>query len=194
MQSHAVAPREISEQVARALAEDIGTGDVTTRLIPEDVMATAHVITRQAAVLCGTDWFDEVFRQIDIQVQVDWRLHDGDHIPENTLLCHLHGPARALLTAERTALNFLQTLSATATLAAQYARAVSGTGAKVLDTRKTIPGLRMAQKYAVRCGGCFNHRMGLFDAILIKENHIISCGSISAAVATARAPARHTAS
>jgi nicotinate-nucleotide pyrophosphorylase (carboxylating) len=185
----AIPQGEISAQVARALAEDIGDGDVTAMLVPENVMATAHVTSRQAAVLCGTDWFDEVFRQVDAGIRIDWQLRDSDQVPANTLLCHLHGPARALLTAERTALNFLQTLSATATLAAQYAEAVKGTGAKVLDTRKTIPGLRIAQKYAVRCGGCFNHRIGLFDAILIKENHIASCGSIAAAVGTARATA-----
>jgi nicotinate-nucleotide pyrophosphorylase (carboxylating) len=144
------------------------------------------VISREPAVICGTAWFDEVFRTLDPQVQVQWHVRDGDAVEPEQKLCALDGPARALLSGERTALNFLQTLSGTATRAHQYAKAVAGTKAKVLDTRKTVPGLRLAQKYAVRCGGCHNHRMGLYDAILIKENHILAAGSVTQAVAAAR--------
>ncbi|HRE53715.1 MAG TPA: carboxylating nicotinate-nucleotide diphosphorylase [Candidatus Competibacter sp.] len=172
--------------VATALAEDIGGGDLTAALIPETAEAEATVISREPAVLCGTAWFDAVFRQLDSRVAVGWRAADGDRVEPDQLLCLLRGPARSLLTGERTALNFLQALSGTATLARQFADTVAGTGATILDTRKTIPGLRLAQKYAVRCGGCQNHRIGLFDAVLIKENHIMAAGSITEAIRTAR--------
>jgi nicotinate-nucleotide pyrophosphorylase (carboxylating) len=172
--------------VTLALAEDVGGGDLTAALIPEGAQAEATVISREHAVLCGAAWFDAVFRQLDPRIHTEWRAADGDRIEPDQLLCTLRGPARALLTGERTALNFLQALSGTATLARQYADAVAGTGATILDTRKTLPGLRLAQKYAVRCGGCQNHRIGLFDAVLIKENHIMAAGSITNAIATAR--------
>jgi nicotinate-nucleotide pyrophosphorylase (carboxylating) len=172
--------------VALALAEDVGAGDLTAALIPEDARAEATVISRETAVLCGAAWFDAVFRQLDPRVAIDWRAADGDRIEPNQVLCTLRGPARALLTGERTALNFLQMLSGTATLARRFADVVAGTGATILDTRKTLPGLRLAQKYAVRCGGCQNHRIGLFDAVLIKENHIMAAGSITNAIAAAR--------
>lgn len=172
--------------VALALAEDVGSGDLTAALIPETAEAEATVISRESAVLCGAAWFDAVFQQLDPRIRIDWRAADGDRIEPDQLLCTLHGPARALLTGERTALNFLQLLSGTATLARRFADAVAGTGATILDTRKTLPGLRLAQKYAVRCGGCQNHRIGLFDAVLIKENHIMAAGSISNAIAAAR--------
>jgi nicotinate-nucleotide pyrophosphorylase (carboxylating) len=177
---------DIDQTVARALAEDIGSGDVTAALIPAGAMADAQVISRQQAVVCGIAWFDTVFRQLDARIHIDWEVRDGDVIAPIQRLCQLHGPARPILTGERTALNFLQTLSATATQAHRYAQAVASTPAKVLDTRKTIPGLRQAQKYAVACGGCHNHRSGLYDAILIKENHILAAGSISAAVQQAQ--------
>ena len=179
----------IRELVARALAEDVGSGDITAALIPAGTIARARVITRETAVLCGRAWFDEVFRLLDGSVRVDWELEDGDTAQPEQTLCTLEGPARALLTGERSALNLLQTLSATATLARHYAESVAGTGARVLDTRKTLPGLRAAQKYAVACGGCHNHRMGLWDAFLIKENHIAACGSITAAITAARSSA-----
>ncbi|MFO1372429.1 MAG: carboxylating nicotinate-nucleotide diphosphorylase [Candidatus Competibacteraceae bacterium] len=172
--------------VALALAEDVGSGDLTAALIPGDAQAEATVISRETAILCGAAWFDAVFRQLDPSVQIVWRAADGERVEPNQLLCTLNGPARALLTGERTALNFLQALSGTATLARQFADLVAGTGATILDTRKTLPGLRLAQKYAVRCGGCQNHRIGLFDAVLIKENHIMAAGSITNAIATAR--------
>ena len=172
--------------VALALAEDVGTGDLTAALIPEDAQAEATVISREPAILCGSAWFDAVFRQLDCRVTVSWQAADGDRVVPEQLLCTLHGPARALLTGERTALNFLQMLSATASLARRYADAIAGTQATILDTRKTLPGLRLAQKYAVRCGGCRNHRIGLFDAVLIKENHIMAAGSIGNAIAMAR--------
>ncbi|WP_020484363.1 carboxylating nicotinate-nucleotide diphosphorylase [Methylomonas sp. MK1] len=174
------------KEIALYLAEDIGSGDITASIVSAETQANATVLTREPMVLCGTAWFDEVFRQLSPQVIVDWQCAEGDSISANTLLCRLHGPARALLTGERTALNLLQTLSATATVARHYAEAVAGTGCKVLDTRKTLPGLRLAQKYAVKCGGCFNHRIGLFDAILIKENHILAAGSIANAIRLAR--------
>lgn len=173
--------------VALALAEDIGSGDLTAALIPETAQAEATVISRENAILCGTAWFDAVFRQLDSSIVIAWQAADGDHVTPDQSLCDLRGPARALLSGERTALNFLQALSGTATLARQFADIVIGTGAVILDTRKTIPGLRLAQKYAVRCGGCQNHRIGLFDAVLIKENHIMAAGSITQAIATARA-------
>ncbi|MCQ8119101.1 carboxylating nicotinate-nucleotide diphosphorylase [Methylomonas rosea] len=175
-----------SAEIALYLAEDIGSGDITASIVSAETQANATVLTREPMVLCGRAWFDEVFRQLSHQVIVDWQCAEGEGVSANTLLCRLYGPARALLTGERTALNLLQTLSATATVARCYADAVAGTGCKVLDTRKTLPGLRLAQKYAVKCGGCFNHRIGLFDAILIKENHIIAAGSIADAVKLAR--------
>lgn len=168
------------------LAEDLGSGDLTAALIAASTQATATVITREAMLLCGQAWFDAVFQALDRDVQIQWLLSEGTSVPANSTLCRLSGNARAILTGERTALNLLQTLSATATIARRYAEAVAGTGCKVLDTRKTIPSLRAAQKYAVTCGGCYNHRMGLYDAILIKENHIIAAGSIAKAIASAR--------
>lgn len=179
-------PADLHEQVARALAEDIGSGDLTARLIPAPARARASVITREPATLCGTAWFDDTFRQVDAGVRVHWLAADGDAVPAGALLCRLEGPARALLTGERTALNFLQLISGTATATARYVAAVAGTGCRILDTRKTIPGLRTAQKYAVLCGGGSNHRIGLFDMVLVKENHIAAAGSIAAAVAAAR--------
>jgi nicotinate-nucleotide pyrophosphorylase (carboxylating) len=180
-------PADLGEQVRRALAEDVGDGDVTADLIAESARAEGGVVSRERAVLCGTAWFDEVFAQLDARVCVTWRATDGAQTAPDQQLCHLEGPARALLTGERTALNFLQGLSGTATLARRYAEAVSGTATRVLDTRKTIPGLRSAQKYAVRCGGCHNHRLGLYDAVLVKENHILAAGSIAAAITRSRA-------
>ncbi len=173
--------------MSRALREDIGSGDVTARLIGVGTAAQARVICREPALLCGTPWFDETFRQLDRSVHVHWRAAEGAAVSADTVLCELAGPARAILTGERTALNFLQLLCATATSAQRFVAAVAGTGCQILDTRKTIPGLRSAQKYAVRCGGASNHRHGLYDLVLIKENHIAAAGSIGAAVATARA-------
>jgi nicotinate-nucleotide pyrophosphorylase (carboxylating) len=172
--------------VQRALEEDVGSGDLTANLIPHDILAEASVISRQDAVLCGMAWFDEVFRQVEPRVRVTWSARDGGDITAGQTLCTLSGPARALLTGERTALNFLQTLSGTASLTRRYVEAVRGTAAVILDTRKTLPGLRLAQKYAVTCGGGQNHRMGLYDAILIKENHLHACGSVAAALTAAR--------
>jgi nicotinate-nucleotide pyrophosphorylase (carboxylating) len=172
--------------ITHFLQEDVGSGDITAAIIPETVSAQAEVITREDMVLCGRAWFDEVFKQLDTAVTIEWLVNEGQLATKNTLLCKVSGPARAILTGERTALNCLQTLSATATIAKRYADAVAGTGCNVLDTRKTIPGLRQAQKYAVSVGGCYNHRIGLFDAVLIKENHIMAAGSISNAVQTAR--------
>ncbi len=180
-----VLPDNIAEVVSSALAEDVGTGDLTAQLIPSERGGNAQVISREAAVLCGQAWFDEVFRQCNESVKVRWMANDSQMVAANQVLCHIEGPARALLTAERTALNFLQTLSGTATLVRRFADKVRGTGAKILDTRKTLPGLRSAQKYAVVCGGGANHRHGLYDGILIKENHIIAAGSIDAAVQAA---------
>jgi len=181
-----VSQSTIEETVHIALREDIGDGDITAELIPVDAVSLANVISREDCVFCGMDWFEEVFRQIDDQVFIEWHAQDGDNISAGDTICSLSGPSRSLLTGERTALNFAQTLSATATRAASYAKAVAGTEAVVLDTRKTIPGLRAAQKYAVTCGGCQNHRMGLYDAILIKENHIAAAGDIQTAVDQAR--------
>lgn len=172
--------------VALALAEDIGSGDITSLLVPEDALAEAGVICREDAVICGVEWVEETFRQVDPGVQLDWRVRDGERVAPEQLLFRLRGSARSLLTAERTALNFLQTLSGTATKAAAYVERVAGTGVRLLDTRKTLPGLRSAQKYAVHCGGCHNHRHGLFDAFLIKENHIAAAGGIARAVEQAR--------
>lgn len=168
------------------LVEDIGSGDITAAIIPESTVAEAEVVTREDMVLCGQRWFDQVFKSLDSGININWLVAEGEPVTKNTLLCKLSGAARGLLTGERTALNLLQTLSATATVARQYADAVSGTGCKVLDTRKTIPGLRDAQKYAVACGGCYNHRIGLYDGVLIKENHIIAAGSIANAIRAAR--------
>ena len=176
----------IKQQVALALAEDIGNGDVTAQLIPAHKLANARIICREPAILCGNEWVSEVFYQLDSTIQIDWNCQDGDIIQSKQELCRLHGSARHLLSGERTALNFLQTLSATATQAHEYVVAVEGTDCRILDTRKTIPGLRLAQKYAVRCGGAYNHRAGLYDMVLIKENHISAAGSIQAAVETAR--------
>ncbi len=176
----------VDEIVSIALREDIGSGDLTARLIAGEAVAQARVITREHAVLCGTPWFDAVFRQIDERVRIEWRRSDGDAIAPDEALCDLSGPTRSLLSGERTALNFLQTLSGTATVARDHAQALLGTRATLLDTRKTLPGLREAQKYAVRCGGGANHRMGLYDGILIKENHIAAAGSIGGAIAAAR--------
>ena len=172
----------IRANVATALAEDLGSGDLTAQLVPESIAGHATVITRQQAVLCGKAWFDACFKLLDPGCNITWFVRDGSKIAPNEKICELHGNARALLTAERAALNFLQTLSATATLTHQYVKAVSGLPAKIMDTRKTIPSLRMAQKYAVRVGGGHNQRMGLFDGILIKENHITAAGGISEAL------------
>ncbi len=179
-------PDDIQETVRRALAEDIGDGDITAALIPEAAQCDATVISRENAIVCGVAWFDAVFQQLDTSIEVTWRVKDGDAVGVNQILCSLHGAARPLLSGERAALNFLQTLSGTATTARRYADAVRGLPVKILDTRKTIPGLRTAQKYAVCCGGCHNHRHGLYDGILIKENHILSAGSITQAVTAAR--------
>lgn len=181
-------PHDIVEHdVRRALEEDIGSGDVTADLLPAGAHARARVITRETAVLCGRAWFDECFRQIDDSVRIEWQAVDGDRVAPGALLCHIEGPARALVSAERSALNFLQALSGTATATATYVDAARGTRTTILDTRKTLPGLRAAQKYAVRVGGGSNHRMGLYDAVLLKENHIAAAGSIAAAIQRARA-------
>lgn len=177
----------ILADVERALAEDIGPGDVTADLLPALMPARARVITREAAVVCGHDWFEACFRQLDPDMRFEWSVEDGSRTEPGQLLCQMHGRARALVTAERSALNFLQTLSATATTTASYVEAVRGTRTRILDTRKTLPGLRQAQKYAVRVGGGTNHRIGLYDAVLIKENHIATAGSLAAAVERARA-------
>ena len=177
---------DIPQCVARALEEDIGNGDITAQLIAADKEATAIVISREAATICGRPWVDEVFKQLDPNIQIVWHIEEGERVAPDTTLLSLTGNARMLLTGERTALNFLQTLSATASLARQYADLVKGTEVRILDTRKTIPGLRLAQKYAVTVGDCHNHRIGLYDAFLIKENHIAACGGIAQAVAQAR--------
>ena len=176
----------IAKVVTQALAEDIASGDITAELIGADVQASGRIVTREDGILCGTAFALEAFQQIDPTCHVEWAAQDGDAIAADSLVCTLSGPARALLTGERTALNFLQLLSGTASTAGQYAARVAHTGVKLLDTRKTVPGLRLAQKYAVTCGGCYNHRIGLFDAFLIKENHISAAGSITEAVAAAR--------
>ncbi|MGY8819026.1 MAG: carboxylating nicotinate-nucleotide diphosphorylase [Pseudomonadales bacterium] len=176
---------EIETNVRKALMEDVGAGDITAQLIPAERLAQAVIITREAAVISGTAWVDAVFRQLDPRVAVHWRVVDGEQVAADRVLFQLEGPARALLTGERAALNFLQTLSGIATRCRHYADLVEGTGVRLLDTRKTIPGLRLAQKYAVTCGGCHNHRIGLYDAFLIKENHIAACGGIAEAVAAA---------
>ncbi|HIC46403.1 MAG TPA: carboxylating nicotinate-nucleotide diphosphorylase [Methylophaga aminisulfidivorans] len=177
----------IDSQVKLALLEDIGQADLTANLIPIDAVSNATLITREDATICGMQWFERVFKQLDASISLSWKAQDGDRVKANTIICELHGPARALLTGERTAMNFLQTLSGTATLSSIYSDAVAGLPVKVLDTRKTLPGWRVAQKYAVKCGGCFNHRVGLYDGILIKENHIMAAGSISNAINQAKA-------
>jgi nicotinate-nucleotide pyrophosphorylase (carboxylating) len=179
-------PQDLRETVARVLVEDIGTGDVTAGLIPAEKQATATVISREAATLCGVAWFNEVFRQLDPAVQIVWQHQDGERVAANALLCTLQGSARSILSGERAALNFLQTLSATATATRRYVDLVAHTHCRILDTRKTLPGLRTAQKYAVLCGGGSNHRIGLYDRVLIKENHIMAAGSITAAIQQAR--------
>lgn len=179
-------PLAVAENVRAALAEDIGSGDITAALVPEAARGHARIITREAAVICGKPWVDEVFRQLDPGVSVRWHCNDGDRVAAGALLFELEGAARSLLTGERAALNFLQLLSGIATRCARFAGLVDGLHTRLLDTRKTLPGLRIAQKYAVRCGGCHNHRIGLYDAFLVKENHIAACGSITAAVETAR--------
>ncbi|KFE44155.1 carboxylating nicotinate-nucleotide diphosphorylase [Pseudomonas syringae] len=176
---------EIEANVRRALLEDVGSGDITAQLIPAERLAKATVISRDAAVIAGTAWVDAVFRQLDPRVAVHWQVVDGDRVKPDQVLFHLEGPARSLLTGERSALNFLQMLSGVATKAQHYADMVADTHVQLLDTRKTLPGLRMAQKYAVTCGGCHNHRIGLFDAFLIKENHIAASGGIAEAISAA---------
>ena len=178
---------DITRAVKIALEEDIGSGDITAELIPADQCNSATVITREDAVICGTAWFDETFKQLGGIDTIEWMVKDGDHVKANSTLVKLYGNTRSLLTGERTALNFLQLLSGTATTASQYAALAKGKNISILDTRKTIPGLRTAQKYAVTCGGCDNHRIGLYDMFLIKENHIAACGGIKAAVEKARA-------
>ena len=177
----------IIANVEAAIAEDIGSGDITAELIPAHEQGEARIITREQAIIAGTAWVDEVFRQVDPEVEVNWQVQDGDRVEPNQTLFTLKGRSRSLLSGERAALNFLQTLSGTATVAAEYADRVAETNVRLLDTRKTIPGLRLAQKYAVTCGGCYNHRIGLFDAFLIKENHILASGGIAAAISTAKA-------
>ncbi|HDZ16399.1 MAG TPA: carboxylating nicotinate-nucleotide diphosphorylase [Methylophaga aminisulfidivorans] len=172
----------IESQVKLALLEDIGQQDLTANLIPTTSMATARLISREEATLCGTAWFEQAFKHLDENITIKWSVQDGDTVQADMTICEIKGPARQLLTAERTAMNFLQTLSATATTTAKYVKQVADLEVKVLDTRKTIPGWRVAQKYAVQCGGGFNHRVGLYDGILIKENHIMAAGSIAAAV------------
>ncbi|MFN3234669.1 MAG: carboxylating nicotinate-nucleotide diphosphorylase [Gammaproteobacteria bacterium] len=179
-------PQYIAEMVSRALSEDVGVGDVTASLIPEDKIAYGSIVCRESAVLCGQAWVNEVFAQCDTGIEIDWKVRDGDVLSKDMTVCELRGNARALLTGERAALNFLQTLSGTATITQQYVGKLLGTKTKLLDTRKTIPGFRHAQKYAVKCGGGENHRMGLYDAFLIKENHIHACGSIRGAIEKAR--------
>jgi nicotinate-nucleotide pyrophosphorylase (carboxylating) len=176
----------VTRDVTRALNEDVGTGDLTARLIPQDKTAHARLMTRESGVLCGVEWFNRTFEELDPDVEIFWHHGDGDDIVAQSSLCELEGKARAMLSAERTALNFVQLLSAVATRTRLFVRAVQGTRAKILDTRKTIPGLRNAQKYAVATGGGMNHRIGLYDGILIKENHIMAAGSLTAAVKAAQ--------
>lgn len=180
-------PDDLHATVQHALAEDVGSGDVTARLVPAEQKSSARVIAREAAVICGQPWFDDVFTRLDRTIEVRWEVQEGAHVEAEQLLCTLHGPARAILTGERTALNFLQTLSGTATAVRRYVDAVAGTNTKIVDTRKTLPGLRNAQKYAVVFGGGVNHRIGLYDGILIKENHIAAAGGIRQAIANAQA-------
>ncbi len=175
----------IKEQIRSALKEDVGSGDRTAGLIPETSISAVNLLCREAAVICGAAWFDEIFRQLDPGIAIHWHASDSNQVAAGTIIARLQGNTRALLTGERTALNYLQTLSGVATMARSYADKVAGTGVHILDTRKTLPGLRLQQKYAVTCGGCYNHRLGLYDAILVKENHILAAGSISAAVKAA---------
>ncbi|MDG1292571.1 MAG: carboxylating nicotinate-nucleotide diphosphorylase [Pseudomonadales bacterium] len=177
---------DITRAVRDALNEDIGSGDITAQLVAADTQYVAKVITREPAIICGVDWVNETFTQLDNSVTINWSVSDGDRVEAEQTLFTLSGSARSILTGERTALNFLQLLSGTATLCDRYAQLTAHTSVKLLDTRKTLPGLRTAQKYAVTCGGCFNHRVGLYDAYLIKENHIAACGSINAAITTAK--------
>nr|WP_298412359.1 carboxylating nicotinate-nucleotide diphosphorylase [uncultured Halomonas sp.] len=190
MHYHEALAEEIRTSAARLLAEDVGPGDITAQLIPENQWATAQVISREAAVLCGVAWVDELFRRLDPRVSLSWQAADGDILSADRVFLELEGPARSLLTGERAALNLLQTLSGTASRVRHYVQRVADTGVRLLDTRKTLPGLRLAQKYAVTCGGGHNHRIGLYDAFLIKENHIAACGSIAAAVKEARSIAK----
>ena len=179
-------PADLARQVEAALREDLGSGDVTALLVPAAQRVRGAVTTREAAVLCGRPWVEETFRQLDPKVQLSWEASDGDRIAPGQVLFSISGPARPVLTGERTALNFLQLLSGTATATRRFVDAVAGTSCRILDTRKTLPGLRTAQKYAVRCGGGWNHRMGLYDQVLIKENHIAAAGSLTAAIEAAR--------
>jgi nicotinate-nucleotide pyrophosphorylase (carboxylating) len=179
-------PKDLGDQVAAALREDVGTGDVTARLVPDKQVARGRVITREEAVVCGQPWVDETFRRLDPSIQIQWHASDGDRVRANQVVFEIHGPARAVLTGERTSLNFLQMLSGVATQTRAFVDAVAGTGCTIIDTRKTLPGLRTAQKYAVRCGGAQNHRIGLFDMVLIKENHIAAAGSIASAIAAGK--------
>jgi len=179
-------PADLGAQVDAALREDIGSGDVTAALVPAGQSVRGSVVTREAAVLCGRAWAQETFRRLDPQVRLSWQAADGERLAANQVIFEIAGPARAVLTGERTALNFLQLLSGTATAARHFADAVAGTPCRILDTRKTLPGLRTAQKYAVRCGGGNNHRMGLYDRVLIKENHIAAAGSLTGAIEAAR--------
>ncbi|KXS38056.1 MAG: nicotinate-nucleotide pyrophosphorylase [Halomonadaceae bacterium T82-2] len=176
----------VHDNIAAALLEDIGSGDITGQLIADDVYSEANLMIRESAILCGQQWVNEVFRQIDQSVKIEWLVAEGDWIDEDTVLCNIYGPARSILSGERSALNFLQLLTGIATRSHGYASMVRDTGAKLLDTRKTLPGLRLAQKYAVTCGGCHSHRTGLYDAFLIKENHITACGGIAKAIHAAR--------
>ncbi|MFM2058065.1 MAG: hypothetical protein RLY71_2450 [Pseudomonadota bacterium] len=180
-------PADLPIAIDRALVEDIGSGDVTAELVPADQQVNARLITRETAVLCGRPWFDAVFARLDSRVQIDWQVEEGARVEPDQVLCRLSGPARAILTGERTGMNFLQTLSATATVVRRYVDAIEGTGCRIADTRKTLPGLRTAQKYAVLCGGGINHRIGLYDGFLIKENHIAAAGGIRQAIRNARA-------
>ncbi|KTD82796.1 carboxylating nicotinate-nucleotide diphosphorylase [Legionella waltersii] len=177
---------QVSFMVKQALNEDIGTGDVTASLLPHDLLVDAEIISREPMLVCGQPWVNEVFKQVDDSIDIDWKVSEGEWLSTKASLCNLQGPARSILTAERTALNFLQTLSATATQTHRYVQQLKGTKARLLDTRKTIPGYRLAQKYAVLLGGGHNHRLGLYDAFLIKENHIKACGSVTNAIQKAR--------
>ncbi len=181
-----ITPQIIRENIKTSFKEDIGTGDITALLIAADSKLDVSLICREPAILCGSEWFSEAFIQLDPAIQIEWLANDGDLVSADTIVCQISGNARAILSAERTALNFLQTLSATATVTHRYQSLIAHTSCKILDTRKTIPGLRLAQKYAVKCGGGSNHRIGLFDAYLLKENHLAAAGSIAAAVAQAR--------
>ncbi len=188
-QTNPALAKSIVENVTAALREDVGSGDVTAQLIPPERISEAIILSRENAVVCGIPWVNEVFQQLDPTIVIDWLVRDGDEISTDQTLCKLSGNSRNILTGERTALNFLQLLSGTATLSRHYANLVAKCGTKILDTRKTVPGLRVAQKYAIAVGGCHNHRMGLYDAFLIKENHIAACGGITAAIETARTQA-----